>query len=77
MLRRLESDWNWCLFDEDLEGQEIDFPALGWRRVWIEKRASGVTVEIREWHFGCDHPDGATSPAPAWRVRSILSVDPA
>lgn len=76
-IRRLVSDWNWRLFDEDLEGREVDFPALGWRRVWLEEQAPSITTEVREWYFGCDHPDTASAPALAWRAPSMLCTDPA
>lgn len=64
--RLLVSDWAWRLFDEELNGREIDFPALGWRRIWIEELRPGLTVEVSEWHFGVDQPDSAPLPAPAW-----------
>ena len=76
--RLLVSDWTWRLFDEDLGGREIDFPALGWRRIWIEELRPGLTVEVREWHFGVDHPDSALLPAPAWhRTASVAPSDQA
>lgn len=66
--RVLVSDWSWRLFDEDLEGREVDFPALGWRRIWLEEMPPERSREIREWYFGCEHPDRASFPAPAWRT---------
>ncbi len=74
--RILVSDWSWRLFDEDLQGREVDFPALGWRRIWLEQQAPETSREIREWHFGCEHPDSASIPAPAWRTPSIVTAHP-
>lgn len=72
----LVSDWTWRLFDEGLDGREIDFPVLGWRRIWIEELRPNLTVEVREWHFGVDHPDSALLPAPAWhRAAHVASKD--
>ncbi len=72
----LVSDWSWCLFDEDLQGREVDFPALGWRRIWLDEGASEAGREIREWYFGCEHPDRASFPAPAWRTPSMVDAYP-
>lgn len=72
----LVSDWSWRLFDEDLEGREVDFPALGWRRIWLEEPAPEGSREIREWYFGCEHPDNASFPAPAWRTPSTVDAHP-
>lgn len=66
--RVLVSDWSWGLFDEDLDGREVDFPALGWRRIWLEEREPDGSREVHEWYFGCEHPDYASFPAPAWRT---------
>lgn len=74
--RVLVSDWSWRLFDEDLEGREVDFPALGWRRIWLEEQPPETSREIREWYFGCEHPDTASFPAPAWRTPSMATVHP-
>lgn len=74
--RVLVSDWSWGLFDEDLDGREVDFPALGWRRIWLEERPSEGGREIHEWYFGCEHPDYASFPAPAWRTPATVAVDP-
>ncbi len=75
--RFLISDWTWRLFDEDLGGREIDFPALGWRRIWIEELRPEVIVEVREWHFGVSHPDAAVLPALAWHRTSSVDVSDA
>lgn len=72
----LVADWSWCLFDEDLQGREVDFPALGWRRIWLEEQPSESSREIREWYFGCEHPDRASFPAPAWRTPSTVDAHP-
>ena len=72
----LVADWTWCLFDEDLQGRELDFPALGWRRIWLEEGAPEGGREIREWYFGCEHPDAASLPAPAWRTPSTPPPEP-